>query len=674
MIILERSSGGRSLCVRAGELVPEPADTYVLFLALLASGALLAGWSQHVLRQPQGLLLFTLLAAAAGSQKLWVPGSPRSRVSIGYIFVMVGLLFLGVREAMVIAAASGLSGSLLNVPERPRLRESLFNVATLILASAVAGATLCAFTQTSGRLLIRAGVLPIFTAAATYFLTNSALVAGAVALVEIRPGTRGTGVWEVWRQGLPWTVSSAVAGSSLAILMTIAYGLPDRTLFYLSLPLGYVLFAAYQATLERMDESRQHVEDLDRTARALYASSQQVGQALGAPLDTAELHRLIVDLCHDMLAPQMSGLCLWRDGALQLISVRFAPSFTCHRNGSVAEAVQQAAAAALDCGQPTSTLTEGVCAGRVPPGRGAMAFAVPLQSSELTHGALCVLYDPPSRLTDARRQLLTGFATQAALALQNARLFQREQDAAETMRRSLLPPPRIHVPLLEIGTFYEPLAIDAGCIGGDYYDVFMLDGKIVATIADVCGKGISAAVRTALSKYTVRAYVVETPCPHQVLAQANKAFLTQEPDSDSFTTLAYALIDPEAGELAFSTAGHPPALLYQADTGRCIRLDAGGAALGVLPGADYQEVRAPFEPHDVLLLYTDGVLEARRGEEEFGLDRLEATFSRVAEWEPEGIAAAIAEAAREFAGGILNDDVTLLVLKNTGAGPEVMSR
>src|SRR5207248_6112236 len=113
---------------------------------------------------------------------------------------------------------------------------------------------------------------------------------------------------------------------------------------------------------------------------------------------------------------------------------------------------------------------------------------------------------------------------------------------------------------------------------------------------------------------------------HRVLARANAAFMVQEPDCESFITLAYVLLDPRRGSLSLSVAGHPPALLYCAATGRCIHLDAGGTALGVLSGEQYDEVLGSFGPGDVLLLYTDGVLEARRGEEEFGLERLDAEF------------------------------------------------
>lgn len=606
MIIVERSSRGRSVSKGAREMIRELADIYVLCLAALAASALFFGCSQRVVQHPAELLLFGLLAAAAGSQKLWVPNSPRSRVSTGYIFVLIGLLFVSVPEAMLIAAASGLAGSLLNVPERPGLRETIFNVSALILSTALAGMTLLAPGRSAGVLPAHASMLPIFAAAAVYFLTNSALAAAAVSLADRR------NLWDTWRQGLRWTIPAAIAGSALAILMGLAFGLPDRTLFYLSLPLAYVLFAAHQATLERIDESRRHVQDLDRTARELHASFQRVGQALAAPLDTEALHRLIVDLCHEMLAPQMSGLCLCRDQALQLTVARFAPTFPSGRNGSVADALQKASATALERGQPMSTPTDALRPGSA----GALAFAVPLRSPELVHGALCVLYDPWNRLTGARRQFLTGFATQAALALQNARMFQVEQDVADTMRGSLLPPASVEARDLEIGTFHEPLAIDAGRIGGDHYDVFTLpDGQVVVSIADVCGKGMAAAVRTALCKYTIRAYAFESSSPHQVLARANAAVIAQEPDSESFTTLAYALLDPVQGSLALSVAGHPPALLYRAATGRCVRLDAGGAALGVLPGEQYDEVLGSFAPNDVLLLYTDGVLEARRDQE-----------------------------------------------------------
>jgi serine phosphatase RsbU (regulator of sigma subunit) len=456
----------------------------------------------------------------------------------------------------------------------------------------------------------------------------------------------------------------ALAGSCQAILIALADRVPGQnTLFYLSLPLAYVLFAAYQATLERMAESRQHEEDLDQSARELFGAHQRVGAALAAPLDPGALHRLIVELCHEMLTPQMSGLCLRRDGGLELSDALFAATFPAARAGEVAETLQLAAAAALERGQPTSSPTEGLRPGSP----GAIMFAVPLQSSDGVHGALCVLYEPWIELSDARRQFLTSFCAQAALALQNARRFQLEQDAAETMRRSLLPPPQLEAPGLTIGTHYEPLLIDAGRIGGDYYDLLTLpDGRIAASIADVCGKGMEAAVRTALVKYTVRSYAVEAPWPMQVLNRANAAVTAQETDPERFTTLAYALLDPRAGSLSLAAAGHPPALLYRAKARRCVCLSAEGAALGVLPEARYEEVLESFEPEDVLLLYTDGILEARRGGEEFGLERLVTTFTRAAEQPPQEIATAVVTAAREFAAGKLSDDVTLLVVKHMG--------
>jgi serine phosphatase RsbU (regulator of sigma subunit) len=657
MILLERSRRGRPMAAGMEDLAPAPADLYVFCLALFALCALLVGWSQHSVQHPRELVLFGVLAAAAGSQKLWVPNSLGSRISIGYIFVIVGLLFLGVPEAMLIAAASGLTGSLFNLLGRPTLREGVFNVSAQVLSTALAGQALLFLGRASGDPPLRTGIVPLLAAAGLYFLSNSALAAGGVAFAEERP------VLKVWRQGVRWTAAIALAGSCLAILMAVAYGLPDRTLFYLSLPLAYVLFAAYQATLERMAESRQHVEDQDQSASELFSAYQRVGQALAAPLDTGALHRLIVELCHEMVMPQMSGLCLSKEGGLELSDARFASTFPSSRAGEVAEALQQAAAAALERGQPTSTPTEGLRPGSP----GAIVFAVPLQSSDGVHGALCVLYEPWSQLTDARRQFLTGFSTQAALALQNARRFQLEQHAVDTMRRSLLPPPQIEAAGLEIGTFHEPLAIDAGRIGGDYYDLLTLpDGRIAVSVADVCGKGLEAAVRTALIKYTVRSFAVEAPWPMQVLNRANAALTAQEPDSERFTTLAYALLDPREGSLALAAAGHPPALLYRAATGRCVCLTAEGAALGVLPEARYEEVLETFEPNDVLLLYTDGILEARFGREEFGLKRLETVFLRAADQPPQQIAEAIIAAAREFASGKLSDDATLLVLKHVG--------
>src|SRR5205085_2052907 len=89
---------------------------YVVSLVLLAASVLWVGWRQPVVRHPATLLLFGLLAAAAGGQKLWVPNSPGSRLSLGCLFVVVSLPFLTMPEVMLVAAASGLAGAYLNVP------------------------------------------------------------------------------------------------------------------------------------------------------------------------------------------------------------------------------------------------------------------------------------------------------------------------------------------------------------------------------------------------------------------------------------------------------------------------------------------------------------------------------------------------------------------------------
>src|SRR5207244_1501380 len=124
-------------------------------------------------------------------------------------------------------------------------------------------------------------------------------------------------------------------------------------------------------------------------------------------------------------------------------------------------------------------------------------------------------------------------------------------------------------------------------------------------------------------------------------------------DSESFTTMSYALLDTHRGSLALAAAGHPPALLYRASKGRCVCLDAGGPALGLVAEAEYEEVLEAFEPGDVLLLYTDGVLEARSGQEQFGLERIEMALVGCADLGPQEIAATIVTLARDFAGGQL---------------------
>ena len=312
------------------------------------------------------------------------------------------------------------------------------------------------------------------------------------------------------------------------------------------------------------------------------------------------------------------------------------------------------------------------------------AVCVPVLVGERPVGVLEEYATAPNHFSRADVLLLESFALQAAVAIENARLYAQERNVARTLQRSFLPDLPDSVGGFEIGRIYAASS-ESASVGGDIYDLLALhDGRIAVLIADVSGHGLHAATLTGMAKYTVRAYALEDPEPSSVLARLNDALAAQTEDS-IFLTLCYALIDPRAQTVKVASAAHPPALLYRAvppsappagpltpnngGTGggrdRCLPLGTEpGLIAGFRYGETYASQTAPLRSGDVLVFYTDGVIEARRRKIMFEGDRLRAVIEANASRPAQQIAAAIYDAVAAYvAPGALTDDIALLVLK-----------
>ena len=252
-------------------------------------------------------------------------------------------------------------------------------------------------------------------------------------------------------------------------------------------------------------------------------------------------------------------------------------------------------------------------------------------------------------------------AQQAALAIDNARLYQQQKQFAETMQQSLLPSERPDVPGLEVGTVYESAAqVD---VGGDVFDFMELpDGRLAVVLGDVTGHGIDATADMAMAKFVFRSLAREHPEPSDFLAHANDV-VVGEIAVGKFITMAYLLIDPR-GTVDCASAGHPEPRLVLPD-GRVESLRCGGLALGIDAPQTYDPVRAELPPGSAVVLYTDGVIEARRGADLFGSERLDALLAERAGQPAQEIADAVVGACRAYAGGDLGDDCAIVVIKKT---------
>ena len=245
---------------------------------------------------------------------------------------------------------------------------------------------------------------------------------------------------------------------------------------------------------------------------------------------------------------------------------------------------------------------------------------------------------------------------------------ERFRKLARTLQESLLPPHLPEVPGLEIVARYLPGSSVVEVVG-DFYDVFQtVTGGWALTIGDVCGKGVEAATVTALARYTIRAAAVTRTSPAEVLLLLNEAMRRQQPDSERFVTATYATVTHVEGAVAvrLSLAGHPPALRRRVD-GSVDLIGQVGTVLGVLDAVELVDVDLLLEPGDSLVMYTDGVTEARRGKELFGEDRLRDLVSGL-DGSAGSVAARIEAEVVDFSEGHQLDDTAILVIRVPPAG------
>jgi sigma-B regulation protein RsbU (phosphoserine phosphatase) len=205
-------------------------------------------------------------------------------------------------------------------------------------------------------------------------------------------------------------------------------------------------------------------------------------------------------------------------------------------------------------------------------------------------------------------------------------------------------------------------------VGGDFFDVIALgDGLTGLVIGDVSGKGIEASVRTALARYSLRAYAYMDPTPSSVMQSLNTAVYFQT-RPDQFITLFYGLLNVKDGILCFVNAGHMPALYFDHQSHRVSELQVSGLPLGVLDGATYEQHVSGFKSGDRLLLYTDGVTEARGAAGFFGMDRLTDFFRAHVTETPEDFVAHLVATLKQWSDERLRDDVAILLIEGAGGG------
>jgi serine phosphatase RsbU (regulator of sigma subunit)/anti-sigma regulatory factor (Ser/Thr protein kinase) len=224
-----------------------------------------------------------------------------------------------------------------------------------------------------------------------------------------------------------------------------------------------------------------------------------------------------------------------------------------------------------------------------------------------------------------RREIRERSQAQRLLSHEEARAT-REHQIAEVLQRSMLPGGLPDLPGLDVAARYLPATADVQ-VGGDWYDVIPLrHGLVGLVIGDVAGHGVHAAATMAQVRMAVRAYAVQDPSPARVLRRVHR--LLTRLATDEMVTLLFLLLDPAQGTVRLSSAGHPPALLVDADRARFLD-GALAPPLGVTPARTFAEVEHLLPAGATLLLYTDGLVERRGVAITEGLDRLSAGALRL---------------------------------------------
>jgi sigma-B regulation protein RsbU (phosphoserine phosphatase) len=264
-------------------------------------------------------------------------------------------------------------------------------------------------------------------------------------------------------------------------------------------------------------------------------------------------------------------------------------------------------------------------------------------------------WDNAQLLSTLRAEIEEGRARRQRLALER-----RELDEALRIQRKLLPSAMPQMDGWEVAASWQP----ASGVGGDCYDAISFGPtRLGLSIADVVGKGIPAALLMSNLQAAARAFATGAAQPAELCQQVNR-ILCGHIAEGRFISFFYCLIDNEEGTLNYANAGHYPPILVRAD-GSVERLATGGAVLGVFPDGSYEQGTVAVQSGDRLVLYTDGIIEARQAPadaEEFGDERLIDLVVANRTCSAPALQARLTDAVASFSEGRFHDDATLIVL------------
>ncbi|MDQ4142351.1 MAG: SpoIIE family protein phosphatase [Actinomycetota bacterium] len=275
-------------------------------------------------------------------------------------------------------------------------------------------------------------------------------------------------------------------------------------------------------------------------------------------------------------------------------------------------------------------------------------------------GAVGVFFSRSAVVGTDEVEALNVLAAQAGTAIENVRRFERQRRVARALQRGLMTTETPDMKGCRFGAVYEAASSDSD-VGGDFFDLFELpDSRVGLVVGDVSGKGAEAAAQTAMAKYMLRAFALRNAAPPSVLFHLNNALVQGLPE-DRFTTVLYGLLDPGERRVQIALGGHPPALIYRAETKEVEIVEPEGSIIGAFEDQQFDSTLVQLEEGDVFLAFTDGLLETRNEEELYGRDRVVESLIRHAPGMPaEKLSRHIYDDAAEF--GTVSDDTVVFAI------------
>jgi serine phosphatase RsbU (regulator of sigma subunit) len=415
--------------------------------------------------------------------------------------------------------------------------------------------------------------------------------------------------------------------------------------------------AVAQRQAERRE--RERLETLANLGQLLSGAltENQIGDAvLGQVINEAGAQALAVALLND------------EGTALDWLAMGGYPDFAAYQfHESVALGDPTAATDAVRTGQPVIIRTVAEYRRRYPDNAkwmvasgGAAVVSWPMTAGGKAIGALVLAWADTQPLDTAQLAYTSAVATMIAQALVRARIYADEHARAAVLQAAVLPTSPTPIEGVDVGVSYEPADVVQG-LGGDWYDALELPhGRIYLAVGDVVGHGLPAVEDMAQLRSAGRALALQGLPPAQLLVALN-AF-TRQASNGKFATMGVAVLDPASATLCYASAGHPPPVLRRASSGAIIRLaGAHGPVLGPVQRAAYSEGNVEVAEGDILVMYTDGLIERRGQDIESGMMRVQQF---VADWSgDEALPSACRELTQTVAPPPRNDDVCVVAVR-----------